>query len=62
MEDIKTFELNGHTMEFIPEIHKYVVDGQLVPCVSDILAYRFNDYVGQKLFVECFGYNKSFEK
>lgn len=23
---------------------------------------RFNDYVGKKLFVECFGYNKSFEK
>ena len=46
MEDIKTFELNGHILEFIPEIHRYIVDGELVPCVSDILAYRFNDYVG----------------
>lgn len=46
MEDIKTFELNGHILEFIPEIHRYIVDGVLVPCVSDILAYRFNDYVG----------------
>ena len=46
MEDIKTFELNGHVLEFIPEIHRYVVDGELVPCVSDILAYRFNDYKG----------------
>ena len=46
MEDIKTFELNGHILEFIPEIHRYIVDGELVPCVSNILAYRFNDYVG----------------
>ena len=46
MEEIKTFELNGHTLEFIPDIHRYLVDGILVPCVSDILAYKFNDYVG----------------
>ena len=46
MEDIKTFELNGHILEFIPDIHRYIVDGILVPCVSDILEYRFNDYEG----------------
>ena len=33
-------------MEFIPEIHKYIVDGIITPCVSNILAYKFNDYVG----------------
>lgn len=31
-------------MEFIPEIHKYIVDGIITPCVSNILAYKFNDY------------------
>lgn len=46
MEEIKTFELNGHILEFIPEIHRYLVDGVFVPCVSDILSYKFNDYIG----------------
>ena len=46
MQDTKTFELNGHYIEFIPESHIYIVDGVIVPCVSNILAYKFNDYVG----------------
>ena len=41
---MKTFEINGHTIEFIPETHQYLVDGILTPCVSNILAYKFNDY------------------
>lgn len=36
--------LNGHIIEFIPETHQYIVDGILTPCVSNILAYKFNDY------------------
>lgn len=36
--------INGHFLEFIPETHQYIVDGILVPCVSNILAYKFNDY------------------
>ena len=43
---MQTTEINGHIVEFIPEIHKYIVDGVIVPCVSDILAYKFNDYAG----------------
>ena len=43
---MKVLEINGHTMEFIPEIHKYIVDGIITPCVSNILAYKFNDYAG----------------
>jgi hypothetical protein len=39
-------EINGHIVEFIPETHQYIVDGVLVPCVSNILAYKFNDYKG----------------
>lgn len=41
---MQTRELNGHTIEFIPEHHIYVVDGIITPCVSNILAYKFNDY------------------
>lgn len=41
---MKTFEINGHIVEFIPETHQYLVDGMLTPCVSNILAYKFNDY------------------
>ena len=37
-------EINGHILEFIPETHQYLVDGILVPCVSNILAFKFNDY------------------
>lgn len=38
--------INGRELEFIPETHQYLVDGILVPCVSNILAYKFNDYSG----------------
>ena len=41
---MKTFEINGHIVEFIPETHQYLVDGVLTPCVSNILAYKFKDY------------------
>lgn len=41
---MKTFEINGHYIEFIEEQHLYIVDGILTPCVSNILAYKFNDY------------------
>lgn len=37
-------EINGHTLEFIPEHHIYLVDGIITPCVSNILSYKFNDY------------------
>ena len=41
---MQTIGLNGHIIEFIPETHQYIVDGILTPCVSDILAYKYNDY------------------
>ena len=41
---MKTFEINGHVIEFIEEQHLYIVDGMLTPCVSNILAYKFKDY------------------
>lgn len=41
---MQTIEINGHILEFIPEQHIYLVDGIITPCVSNILAYKFNDY------------------
>ena len=41
---MKTIEINGHIVEFLPETHLYLVDGILTPCVSDILKFKFNDY------------------
>ncbi len=43
---MQTFEINNHTVEFLEEEHIYLVDGVLTPCVSNILAYKFNDYSG----------------
>ena len=46
MNDVKTTVINGHTLEFIESTHTYICDGIIVPCVSDILSYKFNDYKG----------------
>lgn len=46
MNDVKTTVINGHTLEFMENTHTYICDGVIVPCVSDILAYKFNDYKG----------------
>lgn len=43
---MKTWTINNRYVEFIEETHQYIVDGVLVPCVSNILAYKFDDYVG----------------
>ena len=39
-------EMNGHIVEFIPEQHIYVIDGIITPSVSEILAFKFDDYSG----------------
>ena len=43
---MKEWQINNHTVEFIEEQHIYLVDSVIVPCVSNILAYKFNDYSG----------------
>lgn len=43
---MKEWQINNHTIEFLEEQHIYLVDGVIVPCVSNILAYKFNDYSG----------------
>ena len=41
---MKKWEINNHTVEFLEEEHIYIVDGCIVPCVSNILAFKFDDY------------------
>ena len=34
-------EINGHTLEYINESHTYIVDGIIVPSITQILKYKF---------------------
>lgn len=48
--DIQTWELGTHTLEFDNEYHQYIVDGLIVPSVTQILKKRFGhkyDYVNR---------------
>lgn len=45
MEEITTWNIKGHTVEFIDDIHQYLVDGCMVDSVSQILGVKYkNDY------------------
>lgn len=45
MEEITTWNIKGHIVEFIDDIHQYLVDGCMVDSVSKILGAKFrNDY------------------
>lgn len=41
MSDFST-ELHGHTLEFIDNCHTYLVDGIIVPSVTQIMKVRYN--------------------
>ena len=36
-----TKEINGHTLEFFEDEHLYLVDGVIMPSITQILAHRF---------------------
>ena len=38
---MNSWEIAGHTLEFVDDIHIYLVDGIVVPSVSKILRYKF---------------------
>ena len=38
---MNTYEIKGHTVEYIDEDHIYLVDGIIVPSVTQILKKRF---------------------
>lgn len=45
MEEITTWNIKGHIVEFIDDIHQYLVDGCMVDSVSQILGLKFrNEY------------------
>lgn len=44
---MNTWEINGHTLEYIDETHTYIVDGLIVPSITQILKMKFgNKYDG----------------
>lgn len=45
MEEITTWNIKGHIVEFIDDIHQYLVDGCMVDSVSQILGAKYrNEY------------------
>lgn len=45
MEEITTWNIKGHIVEFIDDIHQYLVDGCMVDSVSQILGTKYrNEY------------------
>lgn len=36
-----TWQIKGHTLEYIDEIHQYLVDGMCVPSITQILKIKF---------------------
>lgn len=44
---METWEIKGHTLEYIDETHTYLVDGVIVPSITQILKIKFgNKYNG----------------
>ena len=47
MNQIETFEIKGHILEYIDEIHQYLVDGKCVPSITQLMKIKFgNKYNG----------------
>ena len=40
---MNTWEIKGHTLEYIDEIHQYLVDGICVPSITQILKIKFGN-------------------
>lgn len=41
---METFNICGGTLEYIGETHTYLYEGIMLPSVTQILAYKYNDY------------------
>lgn len=45
--NVETWEIKGHTLEYIDETHTYLVDGIIVPSITQLLKIKFgNKYNG----------------
>lgn len=40
---METWEIKGYIVEYIDEIHTYLVDGIIVPSITQIIKYKFKD-------------------
>ena len=40
---VQTWEIAGHVLEYIDEIHQYLVDGVCVPSITQILKIKFGN-------------------
>ena len=41
MNQIETWEIKGHTLEYIDEIHQYIVDGLCIPSITQLIKIKF---------------------
>lgn len=47
MNQVETWEIKGHTLEYIDEIHQYLVDGLCIPSITQLIKIKFgNKYNG----------------
>ena len=47
MNDVESWVLRGHTLEYLDDIHQYLVDGEMVSSITQMLKMRFgNKYAG----------------
>lgn len=47
MNSYESWEIAGHTLEYLDDVHQYIVDGVCVDSITQILKYRFkNKYEG----------------
>jgi hypothetical protein len=47
MQDYESWEIAGHDLEYFDDTHEYLVDGILVPSITQMLKFRFgNKYAG----------------
>lgn len=47
MDKIESWEIKGHSLEYIDGLHQYLVDGECVPSITQILKVKFgNKYTG----------------
>lgn len=47
MNQIETWEIKGYTLEYIDEIHQYLVDGLCIPSITQLIKIKFgNKYNG----------------
>ena len=40
---MNSWEIAGHTLEYFDDTHEYLVDGLLVPSITQILKYKFGN-------------------